>query len=640
MKSMMKLFLLASLSLSVQVAAEIRGAVHSSFSASENNILGIETEESSSIQHRGLMEDNGGGNNPGLPIIEPVECLPYENVNDSILNHPSSNPGCPTCANGCCRIFSWLLCDDQNAYTTLQCVCNENTATRRPTPFPTPRPTAAPTITPSPTKVPSASPSRAPSEPSAQPSDTPSASPSSAPSSLPSSSPTITPYTTDKTLDENGFPVQISECLEAPPLLNFVRRDNLNYLYEVYVSTSIEDPQDVVETQLYDPIHESLLKEFMTCKYEEEEDLYILQTKEPGVESEIFCETLSPTPRPTPSPTRAPSASPSAAPSPAPSVTPTAFCTDVVGTFFVNEKERDCLNWAAKKPEDRCDRMTDEPDAMEVWRKCPESCDAICTIPNATVVPLPEVNITDPFDEANPPQRRVQSFMGDDLNPKNCYVVDGMDCQGDPIPGQTCFVVASAIDIWVYFNPAVPGNETRKLDEDEREQSKFIEMMEQFLFIQMASGAYNGGDVLGMAYRETVETLPPASPPNAAPTPQGGSDDDTGGGDDDQDRGGDDGENTGPIVGIAVGAAIGGILLILLLVMVITKSRKKKQDEAYFKSQDRMIVEQAMTEDDAASMPGSPPKSRPLTAMDELDQIVDESASRGRRYQSSDTVQL
>jgi len=113
--------------------------------------------------YRGGEVDGGGS-----IIYEVHDCAEFESERVTTLAASSfSDDECSgknACGGGCCRIYNWLICDtNYDSYSTLQCVCNENTrpvttpslsATLSPTPRPTLSPTPRPTSTlpvPSPT---------------------------------------------------------------------------------------------------------------------------------------------------------------------------------------------------------------------------------------------------------------------------------------------------------------------------------------------------------------------------------------------------------------------------------------------------------------------------------------------------------
>ena len=91
--------------------------------------------------------NNNAGLSDGYSVAEDHTCVPFEE--SGIQGRASmslSDDACRTnsCGGGCCRIFHWLICDEDNEMPQLSCVCNENTRppptnppTNPPTPFPT-----------------------------------------------------------------------------------------------------------------------------------------------------------------------------------------------------------------------------------------------------------------------------------------------------------------------------------------------------------------------------------------------------------------------------------------------------------------------------------------------------------------------
>ena len=82
---------------------------------------------------RQLQMENGGGggggggeNNDGL--VEKWDCIEFSKVKQDVLSNPNGDSECLTnsCGGGCCRLFSWLVCDTSNDFSRLACVCNEN----------------------------------------------------------------------------------------------------------------------------------------------------------------------------------------------------------------------------------------------------------------------------------------------------------------------------------------------------------------------------------------------------------------------------------------------------------------------------------------------------------------------------------
>lgn len=91
--------------------------------------------------------NNSGGTSDGYSIAEDHTCIPFEDNNvKGRASLSLSDDACRTnsCGGGCCRIYHWLICDENNEMPQLSCVCNENTRppptsppTNPPTPFPT-----------------------------------------------------------------------------------------------------------------------------------------------------------------------------------------------------------------------------------------------------------------------------------------------------------------------------------------------------------------------------------------------------------------------------------------------------------------------------------------------------------------------
>lgn len=104
--------------------------------------------------------DFNNGNNDGYSIAEDHACVPFNEEMQGRASLSLSDDTCRTnsCGGGCCRVYHWLICDEDNAMPQLACVCNDNTRpppTNPPTDPPTPYPTLPPS-TPQPNPSPSA----------------------------------------------------------------------------------------------------------------------------------------------------------------------------------------------------------------------------------------------------------------------------------------------------------------------------------------------------------------------------------------------------------------------------------------------------------------------------------------------------
>lgn len=62
-------------------------------------------------------------------LQEQVQCTDFDSVSTGLLNHELSDATCHenNCAGGCCRLYKWLICDRDNAFPDIPCVCNKNT---------------------------------------------------------------------------------------------------------------------------------------------------------------------------------------------------------------------------------------------------------------------------------------------------------------------------------------------------------------------------------------------------------------------------------------------------------------------------------------------------------------------------------
>jgi hypothetical protein len=207
--------------------------------------------------------DNGGGDGG---LVEKIDCQASSRIRQDTIDHERTDAECKAnnCGGGCCRVFTWLVCDTSNEFSHLACICNDNTMSHAPTVRPTPRPTMAPTISARPTVTHSTSPTKNPTgTPSAMPSTTPTVSPSV----TPSQSPTRTPFTTTR-VDENG--VWVSTCTATVPQPSFLQDESFSYSYEVYYDASIDiDPATTVTKYLNDQIHDSLAKTFLKCQFDD-----------------------------------------------------------------------------------------------------------------------------------------------------------------------------------------------------------------------------------------------------------------------------------------------------------------------------------------------------------------------------------
>ncbi|CAB9522161.1 Polymorphic outer membrane protein [Seminavis robusta] len=66
---------------------------------------------------------------PMKALIERVACRNFEEDLETRMDHPSSDQVCLTnsCNHGCCRVYWWFVCDEDNEFSFVPCVCNENT---------------------------------------------------------------------------------------------------------------------------------------------------------------------------------------------------------------------------------------------------------------------------------------------------------------------------------------------------------------------------------------------------------------------------------------------------------------------------------------------------------------------------------
>ena len=99
--------------------------------------------------------NNGGTTSDGYSVAEDHACVPFNDEMQGRASLSLSDDSCRTnsCGGGCCRVYHWLICDEDNEMPQLSCVCNGNTRptpTSPPTNPPTPYPTLPPT-TPQPT---------------------------------------------------------------------------------------------------------------------------------------------------------------------------------------------------------------------------------------------------------------------------------------------------------------------------------------------------------------------------------------------------------------------------------------------------------------------------------------------------------
>ena len=102
--------------------------------------------------------DFNTGTNDGYSVAENHACVPFNENMQGRASMSLSDDACRTnsCGGGCCRVYHWLICDEDNSMPQLACVCNENTRpppTNAPTNPPTPYPTL-PLSTPQPTPFP------------------------------------------------------------------------------------------------------------------------------------------------------------------------------------------------------------------------------------------------------------------------------------------------------------------------------------------------------------------------------------------------------------------------------------------------------------------------------------------------------
>mmetsp|Transcript_114638 Transcript_114638/g.171459 ORF Transcript_114638/g.171459 Transcript_114638/m.171459 type:complete len:184 (-) Transcript_114638:157-708(-) len=91
-------------------------------------LLVVATDNASSKNahlRRELKSDDGGG---GGPLEEQELCVPFEDATVAISNTAAGDTCLTnTCPGGCCRLFNYLECDDDNTYPHLRCVCNDIT---------------------------------------------------------------------------------------------------------------------------------------------------------------------------------------------------------------------------------------------------------------------------------------------------------------------------------------------------------------------------------------------------------------------------------------------------------------------------------------------------------------------------------
>jgi hypothetical protein len=264
---------------------------------------------------RQLMEDaiggtaNNGGGDGGL--VESRDCQSFDTLDPGIKSNENTVAACLTnsCGGGCCRIFLWMVCDEDNEYPHLACICNENTATKAPAANPTPSPTSSPTVTPLPTtaptlpptdlptKEPSPSPTQGPTRtisPTASPTATPSEAPITPPTQTPSVMPTAPTYITEDTINESGVAVRSSMCLLPPsePKLQFIETATYYYDYEVYTTTD-----SVIETTtifLNNQIHDAVAAKFLRCLFQGGNDLWIIHSEPHVVDTASSCGTSPP----------------------------------------------------------------------------------------------------------------------------------------------------------------------------------------------------------------------------------------------------------------------------------------------------------------------------------------------------------
>jgi hypothetical protein len=239
---------------------------------------------------RQLMEDGGGGGGGGGGVlVETRDCLDLSKVNPTILSNGNTEATClaNSCDGGCCRVFSWMVCDTNNQFPHLSCVCNGNTGTKSPTKHPTLPPTTAPSTSHQPTPNPTDT-----QQPSEIPTSEPSTSPSSQPTDAPSSSPTIKAFSTEDTTDDQGNPVRASACFVAPEKLQFVTTATYTYDYELYTPDTV-DPVTTVDALLSDQIHQALANKFLDCVFDEDA-LWIIHSAPHVVDTDSPCRGATP----------------------------------------------------------------------------------------------------------------------------------------------------------------------------------------------------------------------------------------------------------------------------------------------------------------------------------------------------------
>ena len=63
----------------------------------------------------------------GLGLIEKEPCVPWSSIQDSLRNNAWGDQTCQTntCANGCCRAYTWLKCDDTGQVSHFLVSCSQ-----------------------------------------------------------------------------------------------------------------------------------------------------------------------------------------------------------------------------------------------------------------------------------------------------------------------------------------------------------------------------------------------------------------------------------------------------------------------------------------------------------------------------------
>ena len=73
--------------------------------------------------------DDEGSDNGQVSPLEESPCIPFNSEMRGLAAMSLTDDECRdnSCSGGCCRVYSWLICDEKNEMPMLPCVCNENT---------------------------------------------------------------------------------------------------------------------------------------------------------------------------------------------------------------------------------------------------------------------------------------------------------------------------------------------------------------------------------------------------------------------------------------------------------------------------------------------------------------------------------